>query len=46
MSHWPELPVNKIAEWLNGRSPSLVVADFGCGKDFAEIHQMLLNCNG
>ncbi|XP_044502647.1 ribosomal RNA-processing protein 8 isoform X2 [Mangifera indica] len=31
MSHWPELPVNKIAEWLNGRSPSLVVADFGCG---------------
>lgn len=32
MSHWPELPVNKIAEWLKGHSPSLVVADFGCGK--------------
>ncbi|KAJ0053394.1 hypothetical protein Pint_02825 [Pistacia integerrima] len=31
MSHWPELPVNKIAEWLKGHSPSLVVADFGCG---------------
>ncbi|XP_010528216.1 PREDICTED: ribosomal RNA-processing protein 8 [Tarenaya hassleriana] len=31
MSHWPELPVNTIINWLKSRSPSLVVADFGCG---------------
>lgn len=31
MSHWPELPVNIIIKWLKDRSPSLVVADFGCG---------------
>ncbi|KAM7512506.1 hypothetical protein LguiB_011381 [Lonicera macranthoides] len=31
MSHWPEQPVNIIIKWLKGRSPSLVVADFGCG---------------
>ncbi|XP_052189260.1 ribosomal RNA-processing protein 8 [Diospyros lotus] len=31
MSHWPEQPVNIIAKWLKDHSPSLVVADFGCG---------------
>lgn len=31
MSHWPEQPVNIIIKWLNDRSPSLLVADFGCG---------------
>lgn len=31
MSHWPEQPVNIIINWLKDRSPSLVVADFGCG---------------
>lgn len=31
MLHWPEQPVNTIIKWLNDRSPSLVVADFGCG---------------
>ncbi|XP_077226656.1 S-adenosyl-L-methionine-dependent methyltransferases superfamily protein isoform X2 [Tasmannia lanceolata] len=31
MSHWPEQPVNIIIKWLKGRSPSLTVADFGCG---------------
>ncbi|KAM7267439.1 hypothetical protein ACFE04_009605 [Oxalis oulophora] len=31
MSHWPELPVNIIIKWLKDHSPSLVVADFGCG---------------
>ncbi|CAN1272883.1 Ribosomal RNA-processing protein 8 [Linum perenne] len=31
MSHWPEQPVNVIIDWLKGHSPSLVVADFGCG---------------
>jgi ribosomal RNA-processing protein 8 len=31
MSHWPELPVNIIIKWLKDRSPSLLVADFGCG---------------
>jgi hypothetical protein len=32
MSHWPEQPVNIIIEWLKDHSPSLVVADFGCGE--------------
>ncbi|XP_015879023.3 ribosomal RNA-processing protein 8 [Ziziphus jujuba] len=31
MSHWPEQPVNIIIKWLTDHSPSLVVADFGCG---------------
>ncbi|KAF3444564.1 hypothetical protein FNV43_RR14256 [Rhamnella rubrinervis] len=31
MSHWPEQPVNIIIKWLKDHSPSLVVADFGCG---------------
>ncbi|XP_030450710.2 ribosomal RNA-processing protein 8 isoform X1 [Syzygium oleosum] len=31
MSQWPEQPVQKIIEWLQGHSPSLTVADFGCG---------------
>ncbi|KAG2714660.1 hypothetical protein I3760_03G038000 [Carya illinoinensis] len=31
MSHWPEQPVNIIIKWLKDSSPSLVVADFGCG---------------
>lgn len=31
MSHWPEQPVNIITKWLKDHSPSLVVADFGCG---------------
>lgn len=32
MSQWPEQPVHKIIEWLQGHSPSLTVADFGCGE--------------
>ncbi|KAJ6850154.1 ribosomal RNA-processing protein 8 [Iris pallida] len=31
MSRWPEQPVNIIIKWLKSRSPSLTVADFGCG---------------
>ncbi|KMT08068.1 hypothetical protein BVRB_6g143930 [Beta vulgaris subsp. vulgaris] len=31
MTHWPELPVNVIIKWLKDRTPSLIVADFGCG---------------
>ncbi|KAK9272675.1 hypothetical protein L1049_003052 [Liquidambar formosana] len=31
MSHWPEQPVNIIIKWLKDHSPSLIVADFGCG---------------
>ncbi|KAK7282999.1 hypothetical protein RIF29_12181 [Crotalaria pallida] len=31
MSNWPEKPVNVIIKWLKNQSPSLVVADFGCG---------------
>lgn len=31
MAHWPEQPVNIIIQWLKDHSPSLVVADFGCG---------------
>ncbi|CAO2829911.1 unnamed protein product [Amaranthus hypochondriacus] len=31
MSHWPELPVNVIIQWLKDHRSSLVVADFGCG---------------
>lgn len=31
MSHWPETPVNVIIKWLKDHSPSLIVADFGCG---------------
>ncbi|XP_021911948.1 ribosomal RNA-processing protein 8 [Carica papaya] len=31
MSQWPELPVNIIIKWIKSKSPSLVVADFGCG---------------
>lgn len=31
MLHWPEQPVNTITKWLKDHSPSLVVADFGCG---------------
>lgn len=38
MSHWPEQPVNIITAWLKDRNPSLVVADFGCGKN----HMILL----
>ncbi|KAK2360083.1 ribosomal RNA-processing protein [Trifolium repens] len=32
MSNWPEQPVNVIIKWLKKQSPSLVVADFGCGE--------------
>ncbi|CAN6487246.1 unnamed protein product [Victoria cruziana] len=32
MSRWPEQPVDSIIKWLKGHSPSLVVADFGCGE--------------
>lgn len=32
MSHWPEQPINIIIKWLKDHSPSLVVADFGCGE--------------
>ncbi|EYU34744.1 hypothetical protein ABFS82_11G131300 [Erythranthe guttata] len=31
MSGWPEQPNDIIIKWIKGRSPSLVVADFGCG---------------
>ncbi|KAL6325184.1 hypothetical protein AAG906_023029 [Vitis piasezkii] len=31
MSHWPQQPVNIIIKWLKDHSPSLIVADFGCG---------------
>ncbi|KAK1319956.1 Ribosomal RNA-processing protein 8 [Acorus calamus] len=31
MSHWPQKPVNSIIKWLKDHSPSLIVADFGCG---------------
>ncbi|XP_073145860.1 ribosomal RNA-processing protein 8 [Henckelia pumila] len=31
MSHWPVQPNDIIIKWINDRSPSLVVADFGCG---------------
>ncbi|KAF7129157.1 hypothetical protein RHSIM_Rhsim10G0016000 [Rhododendron simsii] len=31
MTHWPEQPVNIIIKWLKDCSPSLLVADFGCG---------------
>lgn len=31
MSHWPQQPVDVITKWLKDHSPSLVVADFGCG---------------
>lgn len=37
MSHWPELPVNIIIKWLKDHSPSLVVADFGCGKVYFNV---------
>lgn len=33
MMHWPEQPVNIIIKWLKDHSPSLVVADFGCGEN-------------
>ncbi|KAJ7970761.1 Ribosomal RNA-processing protein 8 [Quillaja saponaria] len=31
MANWPDQPVNVIINWLKRQSPSLVVADFGCG---------------
>ncbi|XP_055806374.1 ribosomal RNA-processing protein 8 [Solanum dulcamara] len=31
MLHWPEQPVTIITKWLKDHSPSLIVADFGCG---------------
>ncbi|KAK4409950.1 Ribosomal RNA-processing protein 8 [Sesamum angolense] len=31
MSRWPEQPNDIIIKWIKDRSPSLVVADFGCG---------------
>ncbi|CAA0820159.1 Ribosomal RNA-processing protein 8 [Striga hermonthica] len=31
MSHWPEQPNDTIIKWINNHSPSLVIADFGCG---------------
>lgn len=42
MSHWPELPVNIIIKWLKDHSPSLVVADFGCGKVYFNVRFTLL----
>ncbi|KAI8533607.1 hypothetical protein RHMOL_Rhmol10G0022800 [Rhododendron molle] len=33
MTHWPKQPVNIIIKWLKDRSPSLLVADFGCGEN-------------
>ena len=47
MSHWPEQPVNIIIKWLKDRSPSLVVADFGCGEvHLTSIVKPLLLNNG
>lgn len=37
MSQWPEQPVNIIIKWLKDHSASLVVADFGCGKDLENL---------
>lgn len=37
MSHWPEQPVNIIIKWLKDHDPSLVVADFGCGKNLKHL---------
>ncbi|KAL3697177.1 hypothetical protein R1sor_011253 [Riccia sorocarpa] len=31
MSKWPVLPITVVTKWLKSHSPSLVVADFGCG---------------
>ncbi|PIN02650.1 putative RNA methylase involved in rRNA processing [Handroanthus impetiginosus] len=31
MSHWPEQPNDVIIKWIKEHSPSLIVADFGCG---------------
>ncbi|KAL0431624.1 UNVERIFIED_CONTAM: Ribosomal RNA-processing protein 8 [Sesamum radiatum] len=31
MSRWPEQPNDIIIKWIKDHSPSLVVADFGCG---------------
>ncbi|CAA3021650.1 ribosomal RNA-processing 8 [Olea europaea subsp. europaea] len=31
MSHWPEQPNDIIIKWIKDHSPSLIVADFGCG---------------
>ncbi|XP_051114614.1 ribosomal RNA-processing protein 8 [Andrographis paniculata] len=31
MSRWPVQPNDVIIKWIKDRSPSLVVADFGCG---------------
>lgn len=36
MSRWPEQPVNIIMKWLKDHNSSLVVADFGCGKNIIE----------
>lgn len=41
MSHWPEQPVNIITKWLKDHSPSLVVADFGCGEIYTEFSYSL-----
>jgi hypothetical protein len=42
MSHWPELPINIIMKWLKDHSPSLVVADFGCGESLLNSFLLLI----
>lgn len=37
MSLWPEQPNDIIIKWIKDRSPSLVVADFGCGMNLLAL---------
>lgn len=41
MSLWPEQPNDVIIKWIKDRSPSLDVADFGCGKNLQLLYRIL-----